>query len=1103
MFPVRIGTMKLAKKRIKLWLVALKGTGGWGLKEKSRPTPILQSPIGGKKSWEFRFSLSSLNIQGSKAKSLAALFFALIPASAAAQSIVPAVDGTGTIVTPEGNRFDIDGGTRSSDRANLFHSFTQFGLSQDQIANFLSSPSIENILVRVVGGDRSAINGLIQVSGNSNLFLMNPAGIIFGAGASLNIPGSFTATTANAIGFPDAMNPASIRWFNATGSNNYAALVGTPRTFAFTTPQTPGAIVNLAQLAVQQNLSLIGGTVVSLGSLTAPGDDIAIASVGGESMVRISQPGSPLSLEVTPLPASVPRSPSASLPLFLPQLLTGGGIGNATELTVNSAGEVKLVGSGIRVNAGDVVVRDVVGQAVQPDFVPPLVSGFVNLSATGSITVLGKIDTSTTFADNAAGSVTMSAFSDINILNSPGGGIFTNSDSGDGGDVNIVSQTGSINIAGTINSSSNIADGGAISLTALDQNSNNLPNSMAGRINITGAINSSANLGDGGAIAIKARNQINADVINSSSAFGNGGSVFLDPVGDIQVTSINAQGGTNGTGGNVDITTEQFFRAGGSFLDQNGVLASISNAGGVGGGAIAIRHGGGSRLVPFLVGNPAANGTLGAVTNGQSPITTFQSFPGRGGQGNIQFVTPTPNQTLNQTELVGDNDEEEKLQLPQNVPNIEIDALVTEREDNYTREFAEYLGIKDVPTRVNSLLDTRQTLERVERETGVRAAIIYISFATPDIPPEGEIEKGEEKGDLLVINSQSSTQNSSDELEVVLVTAQGTPIRKQLSGITRSQVIKAADQFRSEVIKIKRTPTYLSSAQQLYKWIIAPLQADLQARGIQNIVFVPDTGLRSIPLAALHDGEQFLVEQYSVSLMPSLSLSNTEHRDIANAQVLAMGASKFTDQKPLPAVPVELLAITPQLWPGKSFLNTGFTLKNLNTQRRLQPYRIVHLATHAEFQPGNPSNSYIQLWDSKLSLNQLPQVGWNDPPVDLLVLSACRTALGDEQAEMGFAGLAVQAGVKSALASLWYVSDQGSLGLMAQFYEELRKAPVKAEALRQAQIAMIKGQIRIQNGKLLTPDGEIPLTPELAKLGNQSLSDPYYWAAFTMIGNPW
>jgi hypothetical protein len=165
-------------------------------------------------------------------------------------------------------------------------------------------------------------------------------------------------------------------------------------------------------------------------------------------------------------------------------------------------------------------------------------------------------------------------------------------------------------------------------------------------------------LGDGGAIAIKARNQINADVINSSSAFGNGGSVFLDPFGDIQVTSINAQGGTNGTGGNVDITTDQFFQAGGSFLDQNGVLASISNAGGVGGGAIAIRHGGGSRLVPFLVGNPTTNGTLGAVTNGQSPITTFQSFPGRGGQGKYSICYPYSKSNTKPNRMVDDKDEE-------------------------------------------------------------------------------------------------------------------------------------------------------------------------------------------------------------------------------------------------------------------------------------------------------------------------------------------------------------------------------------------------------------------------------------------------------------
>ena len=120
-----------------------------------------------------------------------------IPKLAVAQPITPELgaDGTGTVVTPDGNQFDITGGTLSG--SNLFHSFQQFGLSENQIANFLSNSQISNILGRVVGGDTSIINGLIQVTGgNSNLVLMNPAGIIFGSGASLNVPASFTATTA-------------------------------------------------------------------------------------------------------------------------------------------------------------------------------------------------------------------------------------------------------------------------------------------------------------------------------------------------------------------------------------------------------------------------------------------------------------------------------------------------------------------------------------------------------------------------------------------------------------------------------------------------------------------------------------------------------------------------------------------------------------------------------------------------------------------------------------------------------------------------------------------------------------------------------------------
>lgn len=265
--------------------------------------------------------------------------------------IVPNPGDTGTIVTPVGNRFDISGG-KSGDSANLFHSLSQFGLTQSQIANFLSNPSTRNILVRVTGGDASRLDGLIQVSGsNANLFLMNPAGIVFGASATLNVSGSFTATTANGIGF-------GANWFNASGTNNYDALVGNPSSYAFTVAQ-PGSIINAGSLTVGtgQQLALLGGTVVSSGGLAAPNGQIIVAAVPGQSIVRLSQPGSVLNLEVQ-RPTPTDRVEAWTLPvLSLPQLLTGGTGSNATGLTVNANGQVELTGSGVQIAPGDVAVR--------------------------------------------------------------------------------------------------------------------------------------------------------------------------------------------------------------------------------------------------------------------------------------------------------------------------------------------------------------------------------------------------------------------------------------------------------------------------------------------------------------------------------------------------------------------------------------------------------------------------------------------------------------------------------------------------------------------------------------------------------------------------
>ncbi len=277
-----------------------------------------------------------------------------------AQSITPTLDGTGTEVTSEGNQFNITGGTLSPDNSNLFHSFEQFGLDAGQVANFLTSPEIQNILGRVTGGNASIINGLIQVTGgNSNLFLMNPAGMLFGPNAALNVPASFTATSATGIGFGND-------WFNAVGENNWANLVGTPSQFAFDIAQ-PGAIANLGNLTLSgsHDLTLLGGTVLNAGTLSAPGGNITIAAVPGESRVRISQENHLLSLDLTP--SGTTALTSQLTPLSLPELLTGSGVSHATQVEVNPDGSITLTGSQqqIPIQPGDAIASgeiDTVGE---------------------------------------------------------------------------------------------------------------------------------------------------------------------------------------------------------------------------------------------------------------------------------------------------------------------------------------------------------------------------------------------------------------------------------------------------------------------------------------------------------------------------------------------------------------------------------------------------------------------------------------------------------------------------------------------------------------------------------------------------------------------
>ncbi|MGB5967378.1 MAG: DUF4347 domain-containing protein, partial [Spirulinaceae cyanobacterium] len=269
---------------------------------------------------------------------------------ALAQSITATQDGTGTIINHNGNTYNITGGTISGD--NLFHSFAEFGLSPQEIANFLSNPQINNILGRVTGGNPSVVEGLIKLTGgNSNLYLMNPSGWVFGQGASLDVPGSFAATTATRIGFGDG-------FFNAFGDNDFSQLTGSPTSFVFDS-QT-GLIINEGNLEVGtgESLWLVGNSVISTGTLEAPEGNVTIAAIPEKKQIRITQEGMALELilDAAPLTPGSNADQVGLQAIDIPRYLSGGNeTGHANQVTVGTDGKIYLTG-GTSFNDGDVAI---------------------------------------------------------------------------------------------------------------------------------------------------------------------------------------------------------------------------------------------------------------------------------------------------------------------------------------------------------------------------------------------------------------------------------------------------------------------------------------------------------------------------------------------------------------------------------------------------------------------------------------------------------------------------------------------------------------------------------------------------------------------------
>ena len=267
--------------------------------------------------------------------------------------------------------------------------------------------------------------------------------------------------------------------------------------------------------------------------------------------------------------------------------------------------------------------------------------------------------------------------------------------------------------------------------------------------------------------------------------------------------------------------------------------------------------------------------------------------------------------------------------------------------------------------------------------------------------------------------------------------------------------------------------------QQLYDWLIRPLETELEKSNIKTLVFVLDGVLRSLPMAALHDGQQYLIEKYNVALTPGLQLLSP--RSLAPEQLRTLAAGLAEGRQgfsPLPGVKEEMKEIA-QIVSTEVLLDQNFTRPRLQREIETTSFPVVHLATHGQFS-SQAEDTFLLTYNERINVKNLDQLlrereGQERSPIELLILSACQTATGDKRAVLGLAGVAMRSGARSTLATLWSVQDQSTAELISQFYKTLNQPGVsKAEALRQAQLSL---------------------------LHSPQYQHPFYWAPFVLVGN--
>ena len=389
----------------------------------------------------------------------------------------------------------------------------------------------------------------------------------------------------------------------------------------------------------------------------------------------------------------------------------------------------------------------------------------------------------------------------------------------------------------------------------------------------------------------------------------------------------------------------------------------------------------------------------------------------------------------------------------------------------------------------------------------------------------------------------------ADRLVLLWATRGGIANAIEVPQATEADINQAAFEFRQLMRQCEVSgcttediPTIQAVAQRLHHWLIPQdLDTLLQEEGIENIVFALDKQLRYIPVAALHNGEEYLAERYTLSTVTAAWLTPTANplpTNPADVSILALGLSdEVPDSDPaddvpyfraLPYVEDELKGIIQStdtdagIYPGIDLLNDTFDDRAFYGLK-IDGHQILHIATHGLFVPTNLSSSFLMLGTKEdWRISEMETVGQHFTDLSLVVLSACETALGGAQQTVddakaldgreisGIAQTFLDAGADAIIASLWKVNDASTSGLMQQFYLELAKGteenPVTvSQALQRSQMALLSGEVDPMVAETLNR-GPVDWADESEDggEGDRSIADlahPFYWAPFVIIGN--